>query len=146
MVNKIKELLENIIDEIDTLMIKISGKYHSIKSSIKQTIKMLPIIWEDRDYDQYFIYRMLYYKLKFYAEEQEEFNKMLGDPSDQLKSNLFWAKVARDLAYFKMKEEYGIFYHGVKGKEIIGREEYKEVKDRKLLFKILEYKLDHFWV
>lgn len=38
--------------------------FYSFKHGIKNIIKWFPIIWNDRDYDEYYIYNILYHKFK----------------------------------------------------------------------------------
>lgn len=45
-------------------MDKIKSFFYGIKTGIKNLIKWTPVIWRDRDWDQYFFYVVLHFKLK----------------------------------------------------------------------------------
>lgn len=41
---------------------RIKDKYYSIKNGIWNIIRWFPVIWEDRDWDDYYIFALLYHK------------------------------------------------------------------------------------
>lgn len=48
--------------------IDVSGKYNETKYGVRNLIKWLPIIWKDRDWDEYFLLRMMEKKFKNMSE------------------------------------------------------------------------------
>jgi len=43
---------------------KLSTKYYNITNGIKNLWKWLPIVWGDRDWDHYYLYKLLNFKFK----------------------------------------------------------------------------------
>jgi len=43
---------------------KLSTKYYNITNGIKNLWKWLPIVWKDRDWDHYYLYKLLNFKFK----------------------------------------------------------------------------------
>lgn len=48
--------------------------WYNIKNGVLNLIKWVPVIWQDRDWDYIFIYRILYFKLK----EMEKYQRRDG--------------------------------------------------------------------
>lgn len=67
---------------------KIKDFYYSIKNGIKNIVKYLPIIWKDRDWDEYYIFSLLYHKF-YYMEKLFRSDKVWSakalDVADKLK-------------------------------------------------------------
>ncbi len=54
-------------------MDKINDFFRTIKYGIQNLITWLPIIWQDRDWDHWFLYKILQFKLKQMAKLQKEY-------------------------------------------------------------------------
>ena len=67
---------------------KIKGFFRNIRIGIPNLIKWTPIIWEDRDWDQYFLYVILQFKLKQMEKLQREYGISVNsnDYADQMKT------------------------------------------------------------
>ena len=67
---------------------KIKDIYYSVKNGIRNIVKWIPIIWDDHDWDDYYIYNLLYQKFnymeKFFRSDKVWSAKAL-DVADKLK-------------------------------------------------------------
>lgn len=66
--------------------------YRNIKNGIRNLIKWFKIIWNDRDWDEYFIYKILYHKLNN-MEQLFKSDKVIGARSLQIANELRLAKL-----------------------------------------------------
>jgi hypothetical protein len=73
-----------------------------ILTRIKNLIKWLPIIWDDKQWDYYYFYKILYYKLKF----MEEFWKSDEPVSAKAEKTAKQIMVAKNLAKRLMENNY----------------------------------------
>jgi len=64
--------MDNIIKFFDDKQEKIENFFRYIKHGIKNIIIWIPIIWQDRDWDQWFLYKILQFKLKRMAKLQRD--------------------------------------------------------------------------
>ena len=74
---KIEELFEKLYDS--KLKDTLEDFYYNIKYGIKNIIKWLPIIWLDRDWDYYFLMRMMQHKMKFMEKSMRK-SMLLNGP------------------------------------------------------------------
>ena len=98
-----KKLWIKIIDVIEN--IKMSFKI--FKNSVKNLIKYFKVIWEDRDFDFYYIYALLDKKLEF-IEKRYSDNKFLK--SATFNNNLKYIKLSRKLIEMSITEHYQASY------------------------------------
>ena len=63
-------------------MNKIKYIYYKFYTRIKNLIIYFPIIWNDRNYDYYFIYKLLHYKLKLMRDSIKKVDKYSNSRRD----------------------------------------------------------------
>lgn len=73
-----------------------------IVTGIKNLIQWIPIIWNDRQWDYYYFYKILYYKLKF----MEEFWKSDEPVSAKAEKTAKQITIAKNLAKRLMENNY----------------------------------------
>jgi hypothetical protein len=98
-----REEIEGAASAIENMFYKnkIIILYHNVKTSIKNLINWFPIIWKDRNYDEYYIYTLLHHKLK----NMERFfnsDKLLSDGKKISKE----VKIARTLCERIINNDY----------------------------------------
>lgn len=165
---------------------------------IKNLIKWFPIVWKDRDWDDFYIFEVLKFKIKNTAnlfEKNQSFvgwenqvrymricEKLIDLIQDEYYSheyfdyydNKFSFEKTEDPDLFELKSEvtkddlqtyiqkyphakrfvinhpkYGKFIHSMSGPPDVGLAiaigMYRHQKAKKLLFKILEHKIENWW-
>lgn len=60
---------------------KLSQWYYNIKTGIKNIIRWFPIIWNDRDWDQAYLQRIIEQKLRFMADNTKHWHVVRADRS-----------------------------------------------------------------
>lgn len=77
---------EEVIEFFDDKQEDISNFVRSIKYGIQNLITWFPIIYQDRDWDQWFIYKTLQFKLKCMIKLQRNYGNALhaNDYADQM--------------------------------------------------------------
>lgn len=68
-------------------MKKIWSFFRSIKYGIENLIKWFPVIWQDRDWDHWFIYKIFHFKLKEVEKLQRKYGNSTSSEkvADQIK-------------------------------------------------------------
>lgn len=69
--------MDRIIEFFDDKQEEISQFFRNIKYGIQNLIIWFPIIWQDRDWDQWFIYKTLQFKLKQTEKLQREYGNSI---------------------------------------------------------------------
>jgi len=89
--------------KIKQTFIKIMGWPRDIKYGIKNLIKWFPVIWKDRDWDQWFLYKILYFKLKEMEYNQRVYGHHVNNEkvADQIKTCKLLAKRLIDNDYLE---------------------------------------------
>lgn len=59
-----KKLKELCFCKVSKVFEKISDFFRNIKYGMRNLIKWTPVIWQDRDWDQWFLYKILHFKLQ----------------------------------------------------------------------------------
>lgn len=74
LLTKSKTSLENSFFEVQRYLWGIKGGFVSLKIGIRNLILYFPVIWQDRDYDQFFFHKLLKFKIdkmiKHFEEEE----------------------------------------------------------------------------
>lgn len=89
---KFKKIIENMKFEVeDFIDDKIISPIHNTKQGIKNLIKWIPVIWKDRDWDEYYFFEVIRFKL----EQMEELQRCYGNSvnSEQYANEIKLAKL-----------------------------------------------------
>lgn len=120
---------------------KYKWKYlpHDIKVGLKNLIKWFKIIWKDRDYDHYFLFEMIKYKLLFMQDYHASRKFYVG-----WENNVKWMQICIRLIDKIQNGTYKIEYQNYVESEFTFNP--IEGSDNKLLgIKILEENLDDYF-
>ncbi|QWU14295.1 hypothetical protein SAMN04487895_101594 [Paenibacillus sophorae] len=141
----------------------IKGKYYNLTEGLSNLIKWLPVIWNDRDFDQAYLYRILHKKLSFMekffrsertysanapevAEEIMEAKELLYNIIDgsrvkkvDFKFDEFISFNNDKLNFNTDNENYKIWSEGM------DRAEQQEAEDMKRAFEIISEKSQGWW-
>lgn len=148
---------------------------NSFVESVKNTVKWLPVIWKDKHWDHYYILEILKKKLEFQREYLVKNNRNLGVPNDnyyitvclnlieRLQCDFYELEYVDDnfdeVAYLKdnkllykqtqiyLSKNQHRYCVPVTDKQLELRTagQLKHKKAKKLLFKILEEKIEGWW-
>lgn len=102
-------------------------------TKIKRLLYWLPVIWKDKDWDYSFFYDIIEHKLNSMAKHFEEDDYCIDSLRDSE-----WQKTAAKLCN-RLSTEYYFEQSGYKSYK-------KQNKARKLLFKLLEEKIEGWWI
>lgn len=142
---------------------KLGSWYYNMIYGIKNLITYFPLIWKTRDWDYYYIYEFLYYKIKVHRENLAKNNRHVG-----VEKNIHRMKTCElllkrlmedDYAYLDIVHrdgEYGkgsYFEYKTVIKEFKDREidtlfkleQSRRQQDKDLLFKLLSKHMDKWW-
>jgi hypothetical protein len=133
----------------------------SLLISIKNLINWLPVIWIDRQYDHYFIYNILQFKLEKQAKYISKYSHHVDRNYDVMKINTcvrLIKKLKNDEYemefYDHLKKKYGIsnvnFIKATPAikkdcKEMMKTSIEKHKKAKRILFKLLESNIENWW-
>lgn len=164
-------MLNNTLEDISYWWrFSIRPIFYNIKYGIKNLIRWFPIIWKDRDWDYAFIYDLLSAKLKFQANSFKKHGVSVSSGRDAevmiLCSKLI-AIVSREeyeTEYFDYRgDEEKYFKKNVHAYNVVTKTnryyfdndtnehiamnigQYKHRKAKRLLFKIIEDRIDGWW-
>ena len=70
--------MDNIIEYFDDKQEDIARFFRTIKYGIENLISWIPIIWQDRDWDQWFLYKVLQHKLKQMVRLQRKYGNSVN--------------------------------------------------------------------
>jgi hypothetical protein len=149
--------------------------FYKIKSRILNLIKWLPVIWYDRDWDYGYIYKFLYYKLRF-MQEFFESDKTYSVNALKIAKKIMIAKNLAKRLYEDKYLENATFWHDRKFEERLVDEwfkptingfyiyvedpnterrksferccnhsDYMKKQDREMLFRMLNKYIEHWW-
>jgi len=78
--------MDNIIEFFEDKQEKIEDFFRTIKYGIENLIIWFPIIWQDRNWDQWFLYKVLQHKLKQMIKLQRKYGNSINadDYADQM--------------------------------------------------------------
>lgn len=111
--------------------------------SIKKLCKWIPIIWKDRDWDYWYIYEMIKYKL----EDTEAYIRKDGIHVNN-KYDADKIKTALNLLYILQSEHYIQEYYDSTDKftmEGINKAIAKQDKAHRIFFKFLDHNIRNWW-
>ena len=92
-------------------------KYYNLKQGIKNLIRWIPVVWRDRDYDQSFVFYILYHKFK-HMEDYFRGDNCWGADAEKYADEI---KVAKNLCKRLYEEDYlenALFWHDKKFESI----------------------------
>lgn len=153
---------------------RIKYKLHSIKNGIWNIIRWFPVIWKDRDWDDYYIFALLYHKfsnMEKYFRSDNTYSVGALDVADKIKvAKLLCKRIIDDNyvdnALIPVEQKYGeLKYHfeptnNEKLKAMIFDEtpeeskarqrayrhsDYMKKQDIEYLFKLLSKHIQEFW-
>lgn len=114
-----------------------------MKTGIKNLIKWLPVIWKDRDWDKYYLYIILYHKLK-YMEEYFNKDDIMIMYADKYAKQI---KIAKNLV--KRLTDNNYLNNALSAQTTFMKcckhSDYMENQDREMLFKWLNKHIDGWW-
>ena len=119
---------------------KYQHKY--IKYGVKNLYKWFWVIWRDRDWDQYYIFQVLKFKLEKQAKHLAEVGY---HESAQREAELMMTCVR---LINKIQNEYyydELYKSDIRAYEAIQKAIDKHNKSKRLLFKILEERIEEWW-
>lgn len=99
-----KELFEDIVDEVSFRLSNIRSFYYDFKYGIKNLIKWFPVIWGDRDWDFAFLFALLEKKFALYEKEWSTKAKFIADSKKQVKRFKICKEICR-----RLKDDW--YYH-----------------------------------
>ncbi len=132
---------------------KIRDQYYSIKNGILNIMRWFSIIWEDRDWDYYYIFALLYHKFnnmeKFFRSDKV-WSAKASEVADELKiAKLLCKRIMEDKytdnALIPVEQKYGELKWHIEPSEyrnfntIIFDESFEERKARDKAYKHSEY-------
>lgn len=117
-------------------MTRLINKFYSIIESIKNIIKWFPIIWQDRNWDHSYFYRILHFKLnnmeKFFSSKDAISANTLKDAKRIKIARILVERLMEDNYWERAKDN---FYHSI----------YMENQDRKYLFDLIKKNINRWW-
>lgn len=112
-------------------------------SRIKNIIRWIPILWKDRDWDQYYIFEILKTKLKFQSEHLRKSGCHWNSEYDANKIDLCIKLIDR------VQNEYYIeLFYDMEGDKTLTDAENainKHNKAKRILFKLLDQYIESWW-
>ena len=120
--------------------LKYQHKY--IKYGVKNLYKWFWVIWRDRDWDHYYIFQVLKFKLENQAKHLYEFGYHESAQRDvelMMTCVRLIEKIQNEDYYEEMYE------HRPLTSEIVDKYQAKHNKAKRLLFKILEERIEEWW-
>ena len=128
-------------------------------SSVHNLIRWFPVIWKDKDWDQSYLYTIMLTKIRHMRERNEKVKFYVGHEIDakwmkvceRLIENLVESKYWDDeydhkpLNIKNMTFDDPIYQGMVRAYKSGFPQEIREMKARKLLFKILEWRIEYWW-
>ena len=140
---------------------RIKDKYYSIKNGIWNIIRWFPVIWEDRDWDDYYIFALLYHKfrnMEKYFRSNNTYSVEALDVADKIKvAKLLCKRIIDDNyvdnALIPVEQKYGeLKYHFESTNEeskarqrAYRHSDYMKKQDIEYLFKLLSKHIQEFW-
>lgn len=112
-----------------------------IIARLKHLFKWLPVIWKDKDWDHFYIYEILKFKIKNQADHIQ------GNGLTEFNREYERIQLILRLLDKVQNEEYIDEFFSVKEKTV-ERFEFayqQHYKARKLLFKLIEQHIEHWW-
>ncbi len=121
---------------------KLPYQYKYIKYGVKNLYKWFWIIWKDRDWDHHYIFEVLKFKLEKQAKHLAE----VGFHNDAQRDAELMMTCVRLID--KLQNEYyydELCKSGVRSSEVVKNVIAKHKKAKRLLFKILEERIEEWW-
>ena len=121
---------------------KLPYQHKYIKYGVQNLYKWFWIIWKDRDWDHYYIFQILKFKLEKQAKHLTEAGY---HESDQREAERMMTCV-RLINKLQNEDYYEEMYqHKKLTSEIVSKYQAKHNKAKRLLFKILEERIEQWW-
>ncbi|MFA5153071.1 MAG: hypothetical protein WC554_10960 [Clostridia bacterium] len=124
--------------------------------SVKNIIKWIPVLWKDREWDYMFLYEIVYQKIHNMRKYHEKANFFVG-----VENEIKWMKVCEKLLRILIDSTYWEDEYDNKPLNIRkmnltdvylklyeknnGRTDIREEKAKRLLFKILSWRVEYWW-
>ena len=121
---------------------KLPYQHKYIKYGVKNLYKWFWVIWKDRDWDHYYIFQVLKFKLEKQANHLAE-NGFHNDAQRDAELMMTCVRLINKLQNEDYYEE--MYEHRPLTSEIVNKYQAKHNKAKRLLFKILEEKIEDFW-
>jgi len=119
---------------------KYQHKY--IKYGIQNLYKWFWVIWKDRDWDHHYIFEVLKFKLEKQAKHLAE----VGFHNDAQRDAELMMTCVRLINKLQNEEYYDEMYeHRPLTLELVSKYQAKHNKAKRLLFKILEERIEEWW-
>ena len=113
-----------------------------IKYGVKNLYKWFWIIWKDRDWDHYYIFQILKFKLEKQARHLTEvgYHESARREAERMMTCVRLINKLQNEDYY---EE--MYQHKKLTSEIVSKYQAKHNKAKRLLFKILEERIEEWW-
>ena len=139
--------------------------FRELKRSLKSLLWFLPTIWDDRDWDYYFVYKLLamkFKKMENYRAKDKYYMRYVGEDQDTAKikmARILCERLAEDHymanATINFDKKFPDSFRTIttewteKEKAEFGKcvnhSNYMRKQDKYFLFKLLEKELDKWW-
>jgi hypothetical protein len=135
------------------LLYKIKSFSYSFPRGIKNLIKWRKTIWNDRDFDYYYIYEILKKKLEFMADHTEK-NSMLENADQHAKEMRECVKLIHAIQHEEFETEAAERCISTSLNDNMTNEEFKQIFEeaqrkteeaKSKLFDTLKNKIEHWW-
>ena len=135
--------IKNIIEQIK-LWWKFEGRYYhrDFINGVKNLWSWFPVIWKDRDWDHHYIFEILKFKLEKQAKHLAE----VGFHNDAQRDAELMMTCVRLID--KLQNEYyydELCKSGVRASEAVKNVIAKHKKAKRLLFKIMNDRIEEWW-
>jgi len=121
---------------------KLPYQHKYIKYGIQNLYKWFWVIWKDRDWDQHYIFEVLKFKL----EKQAKHLADVGFHNEAQRDAELMMTCVRLIIKLQNEDYYEEMYeHRPLTLEIVSKYQAKHNKAKRLLFKILEERIEEWW-
>ena len=121
---------------------KLPYQHKYIKYGVKNLYKWFWVIWKDRDWDHYYIFQILKFKLEKQAKHLTEvgYHESAQREAERMMTCVRLINKLQNEDYY---EE--MYQHKKLTSEIVSKYQVKHNKAKRLLFKILEERIEEWW-